>query len=262
MRQFVEALANKTSNGVISKAIYLINGEYYLVKGCTKGGCDPLSEVLGSRIFNKLVDYPVLEYKLDNFGHYIDTIDTYGFEYVSICKKLPYAIHNLYSYMEGLSLKCWIKINESTALQCYIDLGLDLKYLYQMLVVDALVGNEDRHWNNISVCTNNNGKLEVAHMLDFGRSLLYNKSEAELHKIGSIGPDKSKPIKDLHSKQIQYLKQRFGVYKFIKCNIHEFEVFLNEECSDVFNIMSKRRTEAIKLYLLNRYKEYIQQFEV
>ena len=262
MRQFVRALSDRTSNGSLSKASYLIDGVPCLVKGCSEGTCEPFSEVLGSRIFKRLVEYPVLEYSLDDFGYYIGDIETYGFEYVSVSKELQYHIFNFYSYLEGLTLRGKIKVTESNALQHYINLGLDLKYLYQMLVVDALIGNDDRHWNNIDLCVTEDGSLSLAPMLDFGRSLLYNKSESELNKIGSVGPDKSKPIKDLHSKQIQFLKQRFGVYKFIKCNIHEFEIFLNEECSDIFNLMSKRRIETIKLYLLNRYKEYIQQFEV
>jgi len=61
---------------------------------------------------------------------------------------------------------------------------LDVEFIYKMLVSDALVGNEARHYNNWDVTEDvSESTVRYAPLIDFGASLLAKKTEKELDRI-------------------------------------------------------------------------------
>lgn len=85
-----------------------------------------------------------------------------------------------------------------------------------MLVLDAIVGNTDRHLRNFDVYLNKQtGYFENAIILDCGASLLYNLTDDELPELNEedIGPDKAKPFKKTHIDQVQFLNKEIKVAK-------------------------------------------------
>ena len=133
---------------------------------------EPLSEVIGSYVASKFL--PAVRYSLDYAKSY-PQIDWPG-EYVSVCKKLDIPLLQFAKAAEPL---LGGKTKEIDILNIYSDLGLSKDYFVRMLIVDFIIGNTDRHWNNLDV-TIKNGRYANVPLLDFGCSLLYNTSEYAL----------------------------------------------------------------------------------
>lgn len=253
--------ATKTSKGMLSKGIYRkkVTGERFLVKGNSElGYLEPASEEIVYRIGN-ILGIEMLPCKLMP-SEFFPEIRIYGnLNSVSMSPVIPHNIFQFYEYVQATTGK--VDINY---LEAYKKLGLSQEHLYKMLLLDALVGNQDRHLNNFDVCYNyNKNKVENAIMLDFGASLLYNVHERDLkiYTGNKIGPDKSKPFCETHCKQIEKLKKKLNPEYTninIKYDLEEFKELSSEVVESTGHKinMSRARIESIKSYLAQRYKYF------
>lgn len=248
-----------TSTGIVSKGIYTINDEEYFVKGNSEEGyLEPYSEVIASRAA-KLLNIDSLQYDILP-KEYFREIKVYGScRHVSICKKLDYDIEQFYNTLSKIYKNLY-----RDPLRVYKEVGLSQEHLWKMLVLDAFVGNQDRHLNNFDIMYKDN-KLVNAPILDTGASCLYNVkgNELKIYDGEKIGPDSSKPFKDTHSRQIHFLEKQLDVDKNIFEDISKEEFFnaLWKECEEVFAELSDRRVESIKSYLWQRYDKYIEPYK-
>lgn len=249
-----------TSTGMVSKGIYNIDGKEYFVKGNSEEGYfEPYSEVIASRAA-KLLNIDLIQYDILP-KEYFKEIKVYGLcKHVSICKKIN---SNLYQFFNTFKLRGYRNIN-TEPLRVYKEVGLSQEHLWKMLLIDAFVGNQDRHLNNFDIMYENN-KLINAPILDTGASCLFNKRESELEVYSGdkIGPDKSKPFKDTHYKQIFLMKRELNIdFNILKdTNKEKFFENLWKECKSVFSELSYKRVKAIKSYLWQRYDVYIEPYK-
>ena len=219
---------------------------------------EPYSEVIASRAA-KLLNIDSLQYDILP-KEYFREIKVYGScRHVSICKKLDYNIEQFYNTLSKIYKNLY-----RDPLRVYKEVGLSQEHLWKMLVLDAFVGNQDRHLNNFDIMYKDN-KLVNAPILDTGASCLYNVkgNELKIYDGKKIGPDSSKPFKDTHSRQIHFLEKQLDVDKNIFEDISKEEFFnaLWKECGEVFAELSDRRVESIKSYLWQRYDTYIESYK-
>lgn len=254
--RLVEKIITRTTAGVLSKGLYEINGKLYYVKGATEGNREPFSEVIGSRIFNAFSGLPTVLYNIGSKEYFKDIKS--DFEYVSLCEKVPFTMHRFYEYGSLVASNLGLRFGNDYLL-LYKRLGLFEEFLLRMLIFDAWIGNQDRHLNNFDVA-NNNGVLVNAPVLDFGASLLYNVREMDLKEKLRIGPDKSKPLKETHQRQIQYLKRLYGTPKLFNISKDRAIQQIWDGNQDIFNLMSKKRAHCIMRYLSNRFDVYVKDF--
>ena len=258
-RILIDKWTTRSTNGLASKAIYKSeSGSLLFVKGNSEyGSREPISECLGSKIaalFLDAVDYgiePAINYK---------EIIAKGYEYVSVCKKLPCNIIPLCRQVESEIVHTFA---EEEDILSFIDREeLDTEHLVKVLIVDALIGNEDRHWNNFDLRFNRD-KLEWAPALDFGASLMYSLMEYEVENYAKGGELKiaAKPFADNHSENLEVAFEVLGVSnKSLLPNVSKETVMLTLEnafsnlttsmCSDV-------RKQAIIKFISERYDKYI-----
>lgn len=236
-----------TSNGCISKGVYLNkNEDEVLVKGNIMGWYQPIAEVVSYKIA-KLCGVETVEYELEEASKY-PNIKVNNFKYVSVCKILPYTIFSLYNYCN--SQKDFKVLSSKDYLNLYIERVDDYKCndLFKMLFVDALVGNIDRHLNNINVFINDKNKLKLATPFDFGESIL----------VGNLNPNikedvKSKPFKDYHKNQLKYISEMCKPDKIILPfkNSSIFKEEIKKEISDTLNLLEDDNRKNLILEFLN-----------
>lgn len=96
-------------------------------------------------------------------------ITTYGndVEHVSICKKLKCQLYPYMKFFEGYD-------GDIYTLEFYERIGLSVDVLVKMLLFDALLESQDRHWGNWGnwgICKKH-GKRSIAPIFDNGAGLL------------------------------------------------------------------------------------------
>ena len=167
-------LATKTSYGVISKGIYIIDGEEYLIKGNSgEGKLEPYSEGLVS-VINEILGNYAIPYSIMDKNLFKEIKVYNGCNHVSVCKKHK---NNLYQYADYLDTRDELRYYR--ILEDYKDFGFDSIKLRRLFITDALIGNKDRHLNNISL-EYTNDKINIGPILDCGASLLYDVPENKL----------------------------------------------------------------------------------
>ena len=236
-----------TSNGCISKGIYLNeNNEKILVKGNILGWYQPISEVISYKIA-KLCGIETVKYEIAESNKYPE-IKVEDFKYVSICKFLPYNITSLYDFC--ISQTHFKGITGDDFLYFYIKNVEDCKCndLFKMFLIDALVGNTDRHLNNINIFINNDNKLKLATPFDFGESLLVGKMKPIINE-----DVESKPFKNYHKEQLQYINKIANPDK-IQIPFKNSSIFKEEikkEISDTLNLLEDDNRKNLILEFLN-----------
>ena len=251
----IKLLSTQSSSGVLSKFLYGIDGEVYLVKGNYNNCKEPFSEVLVSR-YNNLLKNNHIEYTLGKSADFKEIKMNNGFEYVSMCKMHSRKMYKYYGIHETLSKK-------DNILETYDMLKLSTTHLMKMFLTDAAVGNCDRHLNNFDVEYNDEGKIVNSPMLDFGDSLLSNVVERKLKIIGGekLGPDVSKPFKGTHKEQVRLLFKRYKQRIYFTCTDDIIDKLI-ESCSDIFELMTPKRAEAIKAYIRRRHEVYVTPYSI
>ena len=197
---------DNTSDGWLKKKWIIDGGERVLLKGGSGPyQQEPFNEVLASEICKRL-GLPHVEYSIaEHDGRYYSackdfvTTDT---ELVSawhirnVLKKENSVseYHHLLTCCEKLGMKHIPEIEQS---------------LCQMFVVDSIIANSDRHFNNFGFIRDAN-TLEwqgLAPIFDTGTSLFHDSSDSDLQKgLATIEYKiKAKPFAKNHSEQIKKL---------------------------------------------------------
>lgn len=128
---------------------------------------------------------------------------------------------------------------------------LPSKYLFYTFILDAIVGNEDRHLNNINVLQKN-GKLRPAPIYDLGASLLAGKSDFDIEKY-SVQEyfDDCKPFKETHEEQMKLFYPYSAPFK--RASLEE----AIKTISPILALLNEKRSKAIIEYLTWRWKKYV-----
>lgn len=128
--------------------------------------------------------------------------------------------------------------------------SIDMRdYLSFLIKLDALILNEDRHFNNICLVKSGD-KFRLAPVFDNGLSLLSDIDDYPLNRYlrENIKKVKSKPFSTSFRKQLSYFDNRL-----LKIDIEGFaeSVRANE---DVFTTTESKRSRQVLLYQLEKYE--------
>lgn len=257
---FLKAVSTTTTNGLLNKAWYNIDGRICLVKGnslTSHGGFgfEPYSECMCSAVLN-YIGFPHVKYFLRNASEFPE-IKVFGtVKHVSVCEnflKPDERLISLFAYLEFVSQgsKVVTTLNALRVLQE----SINLSPLYAMLAFDAVVGNEDRHLNNVSLIQSLDGSFRFSPIYDNGASLLAWKSFEECKRAGNrYILDKSEPFRSRHRTQIRLIPTKV----FKHCDLGCFYINLLSRISSYIGYLPKYRQVAIKKYLKWR-MEYVEQ---
>ena len=188
---------DNTSDGQLIKKWKISDGKRVLIKGGSNPyQQEPLCEAIASKIADRLGIYHV-EYKIiwenDKPFSVCDDFINSETELVS-----AYHIMRMEKKPNNLSeYEFYIKLCESLGVQ---DIR---KQIEKMLVLDFLIGNEDRHFNNFGLIRNavTLEWIGCAPVFDCGTSLWYNTQESLIKPLSPSLP--SKPFRKTHGEQIQ-----------------------------------------------------------
>lgn len=200
---------DSTSDGNLKKRWRIIDGKRCLMKGGSGPFYQqPFNEVIASRIMERL-DVPHIPYTV-----------TWGAEHpYSVCENFVTADTELIPAWRVFRMKK--RPNNSSVFQHYMEIcqELDIREIVramdQMLVVDFLIANEDRHFNNFGLLRNPETLewLGAAPIFDSGSSLGYNRLPH-----GFLRADiPCKPFKKTHTAQLQ-LVSSYDWIDFSKLN--------------------------------------------
>ena len=133
--------------------------------------------------------------------------------------------------------------------------------LDEMLVIDYIVANEDRHFNNFGVIRNAETLewLSAAPIFDSGTSLGYNRLERSISDIKVC-----KPFKKTHNEQLQ-LVTSFDWIEFSKINRIDDEIsallsekktlsYIEEARRDAISELVSDRIRRLERFALDRTK--------
>lgn len=200
---------DSTSDGNLKKRWRIIDGKRCLMKGGSGPFYQqPFNEVIASRIMERL-DVPHIPYTV-----------TWGAEHpYSVCENFVRADTELIPAWRVFRMKK--RPNNSSVFQHYMEICQELgireivRAMDQMLVVDFLIANEDRHFNNFGLLRNPDTLewLGAAPIFDSGSSLGYNSLPH-----GFLRADiPCKPFKKTHTAQLQ-LVSSYDWIDFSKLN--------------------------------------------
>lgn len=189
---------DNTSDGWLKKKWKIIDGQRYLIKGGSQPYYqEPVNEVIASELMQRL-DIAHVPYELmyiNNFGcsicpNFLDT-DT---ELVTM--------HSFaYSYSVSSNVSAYQHV-----VNCCLDIGLTqvTDFINQLIVVDFLMANEDRHLGNFGLVRDANTLewLGFAPIYDTGTSLYHRASERFIPNINFV---RCKPWSDNHITQLNLI---------------------------------------------------------
>lgn len=187
---------DNTSDGYLKKRWKIIGGNRCLLKsGSNPFMQQPFNEVIASKLAERL-GIPHVSYSLTWDG---------GIPY-SVCEDFITKDTELVSAWRVMQTKK--KGNSTSVYQHYLDccaqLGVDnvAHAVDQMIVLDFLIANEDRHQNNFGLVRNANTLewLGAAPIFDSGSALGYDKLANQITAYGNI---ECKPFKKTHSEQLK-----------------------------------------------------------
>lgn len=184
---------DNTSDGWLQKRWIIRNNQRYLVKGS--------SGIYNQEPFNeKIASLLCAEMEIPHVPYEVELMD--GKPY-SLCPNFLSQDKELVSAWSVCSQ--FKKSNEVSPyehlLQCYEKLGVKnpRAHMEQMLVLDYLLANTDRHMNNFGLLRDSNTLeiLGIAPIFDSGTALFQNQSSTQF-----IPEIESKPFAKTHNKQI------------------------------------------------------------
>ena len=187
---------DNTSDGCLKKRWKIINQKRCLLKaGSLPYEQQPFNEAIASLIMDKLnIDHVSYSVMVDDEKPY------------SVCE--DFISRDTELVMAWKILQRYPKPNHLSVYQHYIDccksLGIDdiVDKINQMIVVDFIIANEDRHLNNFGLVRNANTLewIDVAPIFDSGSSLGYDKVTPNMDKQSLIV---CKPFKKTYFEQLK-----------------------------------------------------------
>lgn len=248
---------DNTSDGWLKKKWKIINGKRCLIKGGSGAiQQEPYNEVIASKIMERL-DIPHVKYSLITEEEY------------------PYSICEDFITPQTELISAWYvmqtekKPNHISVYQHYVNccekLGIPKikESLDQMMVVDYLIANEDRHQNNFGIIRDAESLnfIGAAPLFDNGTSLWFDKPTP---MIGRTAKLRCKPFKNTHEEQIK-LVSSFEWLDISKLNGIEEEfrelvrdsIFIdNTRCDAICKAMKERVNSLEKVINDSTNKKY------
>lgn len=226
---------DNTSDGNLQKRWKIIDGKRCLLKsGSTPFRQQPFNEVIATLVMNKL--------GIEHIPYTITWIDSKPY---SICEDFITKDTELISTWRILQLRQ--KENHESSYLHYVnickELGIDIvPALDRMIVLDYIIANEDRHFNNFGLLRDANTLewIGAAPIFDSGTSLWYDISARGI----STYDIPCKPFKKKHSEQLRMVSS-FDWLDISKLNGIEDEI-LNILCEDnAVQYVEAERAKAI-----------------
>lgn len=197
-----------TTDGSLKKRWQIIDGKRCLIKGGSRPSCQqPFNEAIATEIMKRL-GIPHVPYDLVWNGD----------EPYCVCEDFVTAETELVSARRIIQTKK--KSDDVSIYQHFIDCCRELgapdvvPALDQMIVLDYLIANEDRHLNNFGLLRNAETLewIGLAPIYDSGNSLGYEKTASDIRTDQKIA---CKPFKNRHDEQIKLVSD-FGWLDFGK----------------------------------------------
>ena len=244
---------DSTSTGNLKKRWKIINGQRYLLKAGTKPHqYEIFNEIIASKIMNMLgIDHVNYEFTIDDGMLFCRSLDfiSYNEDFVSAYQlfKSENKPNNVSYYDHILSVANKIGLEDYQT------------YLEQMLFIDHLLGNTDRHFNNFGVIRDAK-TLEFtrpAPIFDTGSCLGYNLSDDELMHLVHVEwmPFMSKK----HPDQLSLIED----YSWIKFDILQAIPFqINELLKQYSDYITEKRRMAIVSFLTKRINSIFKHFKI
>ena len=226
---------DNTSDGNLQKRWKIIDGKRCLLKsGSSPYSQQPFNEVIATIIMNKL--------GIEHVPYTVTWIDDKPY---SVCEDFVTKDTELIGAWRVLQLRP--KANHENEYLHYVslckELGVDIvPALDRMIVLDYIIANEDRHFNNFGLLRDANTLewISAAPIFDSGTSLWYNKSASRFISSDII----CKPFKKTHGEQLR-LVSSFDWLDISKLNGIEDEI-LNVMCEDkAVRYVEAERAKAI-----------------
>ena len=233
---------DNTSDGNLQKRWKIIDGKRCLLKsGSTPFRQQPFNEAIATLIMNKL--------GIEHVPYTIIWIDNKPY---SVCEDFVTKDTELISAWRVLQLRQ--KENHESSYLHYVnickELGIDIvPALDRMIVLDYIIANEDRHFNNFGLLRDANTLewIGAAPIFDSGTSLWYDTSARGI----STYDIPCKPFKKKHSEQLRMVSS-FDWLDISKLNGIEDEI-LNILCEDnAVQYVEAERAKAIAAEIRKR----------
>lgn len=224
-------------------------------------GYEPISEklayIIGSNLGFDVLKYDVIESKyLKGILKIIPNCN-----YLSICERLD---------INGLSISCIRDLKNARNISrpkndkllnsdVMFDV-LDSKYIENLLIFDAIIGNTDRHYGNIHVLMHPDGSITGAPFMDNGASLLSTHLGIELLCINQYCSrvfDKSCTLEKRHKLQIQHVQSNI----FENIDISKKILEIDAEIQETLSLLPKFRARIVEKYIIERLYTYLSMFK-
>lgn len=237
----------------------LKSGRIFMIKGSSPNSYEPFSEKM-AYIIGKNLGIDVLEYDIIPAELFKGIIPiNRKCKYLSICEKIDRKNYSISSIAE-------IKRARNAILEDFqepvknkevmYDI-LTKEYIDTMLLFDAIIGNEDRHYGNVHVLRSINGNIKGAPILDNGASLLAMRKIMILPyllstKVGDFF-NKSFTTQPTHDKQLEDVESIHN----IGFNITTKTINILKEIQPTLDLMPKLRAKVVKKFIVYRLHKYL-----
>ena len=238
-----------------------MNGKRFLVKGGSfKYLQEPLNEVIASKIMDKL-NIPHVEYKL--IWENINGLKTP----FSVCECFVNSDTELVTEDQFMRNKISQKPEAKSYYQYYIDCCKEVGVMDaqlrvdQMIVVDFLIANRDRHTNNFGLIRNavTLEFIGVAPIFDNGSSLWFDTLDENI----SLCKDFCKPYANRHYKQIKLISnfdwlnlQRLNNFEQEMNEILQQSPYISEKRQKIICDCFKNRLRLLRKYIDEKSRNY------
>ena len=233
---------DNTSDGNLKKRWKIIDGKRCLIKsGALPNTQQPFNEVIASRIMDRL-----------GIDHVPYTVTWINDEPYSVCEDFVTKDTELISAWRIMQLRP--KANHENEYLYYVnvckELGIDIvPALDKMIVLDYIIANEDRHFNNFGLLRDAN-TLEwrgAAPIFDSGTSLWYNRNTTQIARNNIT----CKPFKKTHGEQLKLVSslEWFEASKLDGIEDEILEVFSGDKAAQ---FIDAERAKTIAAEVRNR----------
>ncbi len=238
---------DNTSDGQLLKKWKIVDGKRVLIKGSGKPyHQEALCEVIASEIARRL-----------NIPHVPYTLMEEDGELFSVCE--DFVTRDTELVGASHIIKAFKKPNGVSEyefyLQCLDALGIShaREAVEQMLVLDFIIANEDRHYNNLGAIRDavTLEWLGIAPIFDCGTSLWYNTQSSMIRPASEDIP--AKPFKKTHGQQIELLTDLswvdFGALNGIEdyaSDILSRSPYISEQRRDILCASLRQRIDLLQ----------------
>lgn len=233
---------DNTTDGNLMKRWKIIDGKRYLLKsGSNPFMQQPFNEVIASRIMNRL-----------GIDHVPYTMTWINDEPYSLCEDFVTKNTELITAWRLMQFRQ--KANHENEFMHLVNickaLGIDIvPALDRMIVLDYIIANEDRHFNNFGLLRNPDTLewLGAAPIYDSGTSLWYHRLSSRILSRETI----CKPFKKTHGEQLKLVSsfEWFDASKLDGVEDEILEVFNDDKAAEYIDA---ERAKAIAVEVRNR----------